>query len=313
MALTDISGIGSKTAEKIRAKGITTKDELLRAYKNNDDRIMGRSFEDPELNKRALDGIRDALFEQEQTFTDPIMGVEVGPENRMAAQKLGTKTLGDLPSVDVTQAKAGTEAEFTADTMLGELAEPAAEGELGEEDAPQSVIGWAADTAANLGVSDLSSGEIQDVNRLQGADSVVTTSPGQVYGGKKNLPDEATRTYAIDAKEVARAENIHEGRSEKAQRVDERKQAPVTDEITKWEEDPSHYDYPGVDTRASADEFFASKRKSSRGGLGSREVKNKGDETLRSQLEDIQNAGPEVQEELFGEPVEFNISNLFSR
>lgn len=228
MALTDISGIGTKTAEKIRAKGITSKQELLRAFQENDPRIMGRSFEEPELNKRALSGIRDELVEQEQSFTDPVMGVDIGPSNSRAAQTLGTKTLGDLGSVDT----AGTD--FSADQTLGELAKPAAEGELGKEDAPQPLIGFAADTASNLGVTDLSSGQIQDVNLFEKGDTVAkTTRPGNVYGGKKNLPEEATEQYELDATEVARAQDFQEDRSPKAQRVDKRRSAPVTDEITK--------------------------------------------------------------------------------
>jgi hypothetical protein len=197
MALTDISGIGSKTAEKLRKKGITSKQELFRRFKNRDTEIVGGAGKSG-LNKRALDGIRDALFEQEQTFTDPVMGVTVGPENETATKKLGTKTLGDLPSVDVTQANAGDGGNFYADQTLGELAEPAAEGQLGSKGAPQSVIGWAADAAANLGVSDLGSGQIQDVNKInKNAGGFETTAPG--VAKRNQLPEEATEQYDLDA------------------------------------------------------------------------------------------------------------------
>jgi hypothetical protein len=312
MALTDISGIGPKTAEKIRDKGITTKQELLRAFENNDSRIMGRAFEDPELNKRALDGIRDELFEQEQSFTDPVMGIPVGPENETAAKKLGTKRIGDLPSIDVTQANAGDGGNFYADQTLGELAEPAAEGELGEKGAPQSLIGFASDAAANLGVSNLGSGQIQDVNSINAnSGGFETTAPSNAYGGSKELPEEATEKYELDAREVARAESMHEDRSPKAQRVDERKKAPVTDEIGKWSDNPSHWDYPGVDTQAQADEFFVDKRSSGR-GLGSTNKENRDKRGLRNQLQTINQADDEVQEQALGESVDFSLGRLFS-
>jgi len=301
MALTDVSGIGAKTAEKLRSKGIQSKDDLFRRFEQGDPAVVD------ELNKRAVQGIRDALIEQEQQFTDPVMGISVGPENRDAAQTLGIKTLGDLPSVDVTQAKAGNDAEFSADTTLGELAPQAVEGELGEQGAPQSVIGWASDAAANLGIGELDSGQLQDVNRFKARDTTVqTTGPGNVYGGKKNLPDQATERYDLDAQEVARAEDFHQDRSRKARRVDERRGAPVTDEITTWKSDPDHYDYPGVDTKAQMGEFFASKRKSQRGGFGSYEKENRGDEKLQDRLERISSLDDEVQERAIGEPLDFD-------
>jgi len=240
------------------------------------------------------------------------MGVSVGPENETAAKKLGTKTLGDISSIDVTQANAGDGGNFYADQTLGELAEPAAEGKLEQQGAPQSLIGFAADAAANLGVSDLGSGQIQDVNSINAnASGFETTAPSNAYGGSKKLPEEATEKYELDAREVARAESMHEDRSAKAQRVDERKKAPVTDEIGKWADNPGHWDYPGVDTQAQADEFFADKRSSGR-GLGSTNKKNRDKDGLRNQLQTIQRADPEVQERAVGEPVNFSIERLFS-
>jgi hypothetical protein len=54
--------------------------------------------------------------------------------------------------------------------------------------------------------------------------------------------------FEIDRREYNRAEEFQEERSSKARRVDARRRAPVTDEITTWKSDPSHYDYPGIDT-----------------------------------------------------------------
>lgn len=43
-------------------------------------------------------------------------------------------------------------------------------------------------------------------------------------------------------------EKIHESRSERAQTVDEKQNAPVTTDEEKWVENKNRYDYPGVDT-----------------------------------------------------------------
>lgn len=43
-------------------------------------------------------------------------------------------------------------------------------------------------------------------------------------------------------------EKIHQSRSERAQTVDEKQNAPVTTDEEKWVENKNRYDYPGVDT-----------------------------------------------------------------
>lgn len=305
MPLMDISGIGSKTAEKLRRQGINDKGELRRAFRRNDPAVVDT------LNKRALDGIRQDLFERGERFTDPQMGIEVGPDQQRATEKLGLTTLGDLPSVDVTQAKAGSDAEFTADTTLGELAPQAASGELGERDAPRSVIGWASDAAANLGIGGLGSGQMQDVNQIKKeADPAETTAPS-VAKRSSPFPEYAEEQFELSPGGTAKAQAQHEERSAKAQRVDERREATVTDDYKEWSEAPDRYDYPGVDTPDPLDPFFAEGRTSSGFGLGTSTVRNRGDQGLRRGLERIQQADPEVQERAIGEPVDFSIGELF--
>lgn len=171
---------------------------------------------------------------------------------------------------------------------------------------------WAADAAANLGVTELTSGQVQDVNLInQQAPGFETTRPSETGLSGSELPPEATEKYDLDAREVARAESFHEGRPEKAQRVDERRDAPVTDEITTWRSNPDHYDYPGVDTPAQMGEFFADKQKRKRGGFGSYSKENRDKKGLRRGLERIQRADEEVQERAVGEPVDFSLSRLF--
>lgn len=305
MALTDISGIGQKTAEGLRERGIQTKDQLFQAFERGDPTVID------ELNARALRGIRDALFEQGRQFTDPEMGVDVGPENRQAAEKIGLRTLGDLQSVDVTQAKSGNDAEISADTTLGELATPAAEGDLGERGAPDSVIGWAADAAANLGVADLSSGQIQDVNRIaRESEGAQTTTPGRAKHNSP-FPEYVEDRFTLDARETARAEAYHEDRSDRAQDVDEQREADVTADYSEWRSDPARHDYPGVDTPDPLSSFFAEYRKSNSFGLGSTTRQNRDEKQLRRSLETIQAADPQVQERAIGEEVDFDLDRLF--
>jgi hypothetical protein len=305
MAITDISGIGKKTAEKLRDKGINSKEELVNKFRQGSETVTDS------LNSRAVSGIRESLFERGEEFTDPELGLTVGPEQQQAVETLGTTTLGDLGSVDVTQADAGDSFDVSADTTLGELAEPAAEGELGRQGTSSSVVGFASDAAANLGVTDLDSGQVQDVNRITGnASGFQTTGPSEA-GLSKELPDGATERFDLDAREVARAEDFHEDRPPKAQRVDERRKAPLTDEITQWKSDPDHFDYPGVDTKASLNEFFADKRKRKAGGFGSYTTENRDKKGLKREVERIQRADDEVQEQAIGDSLEFSTGRLF--
>jgi hypothetical protein len=62
--------------------------------------------------------------------------------------------------------------------------------------------------------------------------------------------------YETDAEEYGRAQQMHADRSVEERRVDNNRRAPVTDEITTWQSDPSHWDYPGVDTPVQGSAFF---------------------------------------------------------
>jgi hypothetical protein len=52
----------------------------------------------------------------------------------------------------------------------------------------------------------------------------------------------------FDRRDRIAASELHDERSRKAQRVDERRGAPVTSNLDKWASNPDEYDYPGVDT-----------------------------------------------------------------
>jgi len=143
MALTDISGIGSKTAETLREEGITSKDQLLRAYKENDRRVIGGPFDDG-LNNRALEGIRDELAQQE-SFVDPIYGVPVTEGNEQARETFDLQLGSDVASGfgDFTRDKPGVDAGMNVLEAAGE----ALQGNLGPMLQPESYEEITPDTS----------------------------------------------------------------------------------------------------------------------------------------------------------------------
>jgi ribosomal protein S13 len=73
------------------------------------------------------------------------------------------------------------------------------------------------------------------------------------FGADQDVID----NYDIDREEYGRAQDFQQDRSAKSMRVDSRRKAPVTDEITKWKNNPSHWDYPGMDRpQDSSDNLF---------------------------------------------------------
>lgn len=55
-------------------------------------------------------------------------------------------------------------------------------------------------------------------------------------------------TTTVEGPAKASVEKIHQSRTERAQTVDEKQNAPVTTDEEKWLENPNRYDFPGVDT-----------------------------------------------------------------
>jgi hypothetical protein len=156
-SLTDISGVGPKTADSLREQGIDSKDELLRRYRADDP--AGGMTVDLDLDRRVRRGIREELVDRGERFEDPEANVEVGPENRKAFEVFGQTTVSDLDSVDTRYGPA------SAGTSLAELAPKAASGELGQRGyGGQSITDFAADAAANLGLTDMSGAAVQEMN-----------------------------------------------------------------------------------------------------------------------------------------------------
>jgi hypothetical protein len=315
--LTDVSGIGQKTAEKLRNEGIQTKAELLSAFTNGDPTVVGNQFEDG-LNKRALDGIRDELADRGEEFTDPVFGVPVREDNRKAVDafdlRLGTdvasgfgeftrdnpgfqnrRNVLDLTSLALKgrlDRKLGSESydeliEDSGDRMFGTSG---ALSELDDADrARKEAREFALDAAGNI--SEFDRETVERGNRLAS-----TVSRGRPLVGEQTKPvtreidgeeREAEDNVVVDPAEYARAVNINRQRSAEARRVDSRRRAPVTDEISTWREDPAHFDYPGVDTPGGVGDFVSEENR----------------EVAREARRAVREADPDVVTIAFGEEV----------
>lgn len=261
--LTDLTGIGKKTAEKLRDDGIETPTDLADGYRRNS-RTVRKS------GKRVQSAARDALFEQEGSFTDPYSGAEVNEDNRAAFEKIATRRLSDFGSISVDAANPKT----SPDDEVRKFIEPVQKGEfstkIGGDD---SLLGFAADAAENLGADSLSSAELQDLNRANERAS-------QDIMLRKN---ESTAIGTTTVGDFYQAYTAHQQRSPEAQQVDNRRKAETTKDFNEWNEDPARHDFPGVDTPRGIDEVLPKKkRKRKRGGFGSVSYDNE----ARRQTED---------------------------
>ena len=151
--LTDISGVGPKTAEKLRDDGYTSKEDVLDGFTDRDPAVT------EDLNARAVRGIREQLFDRGEQFRDPVTNTIAGPDNRAAFQTFAQTTAGDLDSVD-TRAQPST---VSSGTSLAALAPKAARGDTGR--LGDDLTDFAVDAAANLGLTEMSATRLQEMNR----------------------------------------------------------------------------------------------------------------------------------------------------
>jgi len=108
MALTDISGIGSKTAEKLEQEGITTERELAEARRRGDPSLE-------KFGKRVNDGAIDAALKFFGAYDDPFLGVRVSEENRSQIEALSSRETSDLTD---SQLVTGRYSQFTGESLL---------------------------------------------------------------------------------------------------------------------------------------------------------------------------------------------------
>jgi len=281
MALTDISGIGAKTAEKLREEGVTSKQELFRRFKNKDSRIVGGPGRSG-LNKRALSGIREALTEQGEQFVDPVYNIPVTEENEQARSAFDLEPGSDVAEGFGSFTRENPRYQNT-DSVLS-LAGEAIKGDLGAglrpdeyEEVKTTTYGYGdSDMTKTIGLEEADEGDRARKEAFEfGLDAAANLSPfdrttiekgnelsqqtagmgaftvEQTTTTERELSDgtvEAEENMNIDSREYARARKFQQQRSPKARRVDNRRKAPITDEITTWKDNPSHWDYPGVDT-----------------------------------------------------------------
>jgi len=313
MALTDISGIGAKTAEKLREKGIRDKQELFRRFKRGDSDIVGGPGRSG-LNSRALKGIRDEISQGGEQFIDPVYGVPVTEDNKQAREAFDLDLGSDVAKgfgqftrenpryqgMNVLDAAGKAIKGDLGGLNPGSYDEIATQNDIVSNEGPREsdeeatarkeAFEFGLDAATNL--SPYERETIESGNDLaqqtagigmftmeQTTTEMRETSQGEI---------EAEEKMQIDAREYARARNFQESRSRKARRVDNRKDAPVTDEITTWKEDPSHWDYPGIDTPGGRQDITLEERR----------------EQARSIDETVRKGDEQVTEIAFGNPLE---------
>lgn len=290
--VTELRGIGPATADDLADKGVKTEADLAAAYKRGDLSDVRQPVRERARRAAANQG----------GFVDPKTGVEVTPENRQAFEQFGTRPVSDFDSIDTRKARKNVDAVEGPGTQLAELTEEVKSGALGEQNAPEPLVNFAADVADNLGESELSSGQLQDVNRLTGLREAKTSLPSKTKN--KEFRSEVDEIFTLGALETAQALAVHNKRGAKARRVDRRRSAPKTDDFEKWADDPQHNDFVGVDTKFGMSTFFADERKSKPGGFGSTTSPNRDKRTLKGGLQAVEKADSKAQERVIGTQID---------
>lgn len=274
--LTDLSGIGAKTAEKLQKKGIRTPGEAADALERGDEAILNSS-------SRVRSGVREYAVEERGGIFDAGAGVRVTPENRSAVETFAstdTSSLNNAASItrnnqsvrgsllDVGrlagQGRLTSEMRSTptqdeiTDTVIGADPDKATSRtvkdreRLEEEQTRRNIAEMGFDTAANI--SNFARETIAEANeRAERAgagsrrdpETDFTETYTSTIGGEER---EYERNVRVNPREAAAASRVHNARSPMAKRVDNRRKATVTGDFDKWVNAPSEFDYPGVDT-----------------------------------------------------------------
>lgn len=310
--VTELSGIGPSTAEDLDTEGVETVGDLVDRYLQAGDRFddtNSAQAREPFSNKRVREAARSAAYDrfvqEDASVRDPLLDVEVTPENRQAVETLATKRLSDFSSIDTEEAKRkGGPRRLTADSRIVELARSTTEGQFFNVDTkmdptdrevpdPTPALGFAADTAANVLETDLSSGELQDLNRLNmGVRAAARTGGGATEERRTVGVDDALRAAAYQRSQ----------RSPRARRVDRQRQAPKTTDYEEWRADPAHKDFVGVDTTSPLSDYFGEVRVSRSNGIGSRTKKNRDLRTVERAVDVFESTTPEVQSRVLDLP-----------
>ena len=296
--LTDLPGIGDKTAASLREDGISDPDDLADAYLRNSPKVRS-------AGKRIERAAREAAFDREGSFTDPASGATVSEENRTAFEQLASRRVSDFNSISVSAAKSSVSPDDQIRDFIGDVKQGTFFTKTGGD---SSLMAFAADAADNLGADTLSSGELQDLN------SAGRTAGREVTLRKQSSTGTTTPVGDVSLGPFFQANVVHDDRSAMAQRVDENRDAPVTEDVDKWRANSDEYDFQGVDTpQSGADLFPETRTKRKRGGFGSSERPNRDREQMKSAFETFASLSDDGQERLFGESFDYDLSGPFGQ
>lgn len=274
--LTDLTGIGTKTAEKLREDGIETPEEAVDALEEGREEITGAS-------SRVLSGIREYAVENRGGLYDASTGVGVSEKNLSAVETFASTSSGSLNDagrvtrnnesvrgslLDIgrlagrgqltSEMRRVPEQEEITETVVSpnpsRVDGPAVEerSQLDTMQARRNIAEMGFDVAGN--VSSFDRETIAEANQIaeraggSGRRDPKTdfeeTYTSEIAGEEK----EFTRNVRVNPREAAAASRVHNARSPNAKRVDNRRKATVTGDFDKWVNAPSKFDYPGVDT-----------------------------------------------------------------
>jgi len=266
--LTDISGVGKKTAEKLRSSGIKNTDDAVEALETGDNAIT-------EASSRVQSGVRQYAVDERGEVFDSTTGVRVSADNVSAVESLAGRGVGELNNSGAVTRNSSIQGDSVLDlgrravegaSLTEKTGAPRSQKEIrdysnySDDDAREkaqtkfNITQMGFDAAA--GLANVGRETIEEANKLREKAS----SPGK-QGEKTNFTntverekfDGSTSTFdkevRVEPREVAAAKRVHNARSPDAKRVDGRREAEtVTGNFDKWVNQPDQVDFPGVDT-----------------------------------------------------------------
>jgi hypothetical protein len=279
--LTDIKGIGEKTAEKLQEQGIETPAELEAEFR----RVPTSSDFGPtsDLNKRAREGIKRRLEERGETYIDPDYRIPASEENREAReffdQRLGKDVVqgfGAFTRDNPRYQNKRNVLDLAGEALRGNLSrdlDPDDYEEMGNRDsvlgnegleeadearrARKEAFEFGLDAAANITEYDRE--EIERGNefarRFTKAPPLVAQQTETVEREIGGETTEAEDNITLSPRTYGRAMETHRERGPEARRVDNNRKAPTTSDYSEWRENPSELDMPGVDTPGGSQDF----------------------------------------------------------
>lgn len=274
--LTDLSGVGDKTAEKLRDKGIESPQQAVEALERGDESIT-------EASSRVQSGVREYAVEERGGVFDATTGVRVTEDNQSAVETFASTATGSLNNAgSVTRNNQSVRGSLLETGRLAgrgelrsemrrvpdqqEISETVVSPSPGKVDGPavedrsridtmqarRNIAEMGVDVAANVSTFDRET--IAEANqRAEDASGRSRRDPKTDFTKtvvSSITGDEREEQIRVNPRETAAAKRVHNARSPEAKRVDNRRKATVTGDFDKWVNAPSQFDYPGIDTPA---------------------------------------------------------------